>query len=181
MSPPPPTIRPARSEDAMVMARIHVEAWQATYPGLIPDDYLAGLSVGDEAIAWARRLAWPAAAPVLVAELEGRVRGFALAGPARGRPFGFAGELFALYVDIDWQNRGLGRALLDAAFAGLRDAGHDGALAWVLAGNPSRYFYEAMGGRLLGERRERFAGTKLSEIAYGWSDLAAWPAREEER
>jgi GNAT superfamily N-acetyltransferase len=173
-------IRPAHGEDALDLARIHVEAWQATYPGLLPDDYLSALSVSDEAIAWTRRLGQPARDQVLVVELEGRVRGFALAGPARGRPFGIAGEIYALYVDIDWQNRGLGRALLGAALASLRDAGMGGALAWVLGGNPSRYFYEALGGRLLGERQERFAGALLPEVAYGWSDIAAWLARKRE-
>ena len=47
------------------------------------------------------------------------------------------------------------------------------AIIWVLAANPSRFFYEAMGGKRVGEREEKMWGTKLREIAYGWPDLAA--------
>jgi hypothetical protein len=42
----------------------------------------------------------------------------------------------------------------------------------VLAQNPSRFFYEAMGGRRVGERMESLWGLELPEIAYGWPDLA---------
>ena len=41
-------------------------------------------------------------------------------------------------------------------------------LLWVLASNPARQFYEAMGGRVVGVKSERFGDTILKEIAYGW-------------
>ena len=44
----------------------------------------------------------------------------------------------------------------------------------MLAANPSRFFYEAMGGQRAGERQESFAGTELEELAYGWPDLESW-------
>ena len=48
------------------------------------------------------------------------------------------------------------------------------AALWVLSGNPSRYFYEAMGGKPIAERKEAFAGTMLDETAYAWLDLRGW-------
>ena len=48
------------------------------------------------------------------------------------------------------------------------------AMIWVLSGNPARFFYEALGGVAVAERKEAFAGTLLEETAYGWPDLAAW-------
>ena len=53
----------------------------------------------------------------------------------------------------------------------LSGAGLDSAVIWVLAANPSRYFYEAMGGRREGERVERLWGADLKETGYGWPDL----------
>jgi hypothetical protein len=47
------------------------------------------------------------------------------------------------------------------------------AVIWVLAANPSRFFYETMGGKRVGEREEDMWGVKLREIAYGWLDLEA--------
>ena len=68
-----------------------------------------------------------------------------------------------------------------AAFEGLRDLGFGSALVWVLAGNPSRFFYEALGGAVAGRRKENFAGTVLQEIGYGWEDLETWLADERAR
>ena len=66
-------------------------------------------------------------------------------------------------------------------FAALRSAGVSDAYLWVLAGNPSRFFYESMGGTRIAERQESFAGTLLDEIAYGWTDLGAGLTRTGER
>jgi hypothetical protein len=45
----------------------------------------------------------------------------------------------------------------------------------VLADNPARFFYEAMGGRRIRERDERLWGVDLHEAAYGWRDLETIP------
>jgi FR47-like protein len=44
-------------------------------------------------------------------------------------------------------------------------------LIWVLAQNPSRRFYEALGGRQVREKLETRGGIQLIEIAYGWLDV----------
>jgi hypothetical protein len=49
------------------------------------------------------------------------------------------------------------------------------AYLWVLADNPSRFFYQAMGGKQISERDERLWGTTVHEVAYGWPDLSALP------
>ena len=170
-------IRDASAEDALPVARIHVETWRAAYPGLVPDQYLTKLSVPDQAIAWARQISRRGGhSATLVAEIDGRVVGFVVLGPRRNSSFEHGGEIYALYVDVDWQNQGIGRALMVAAFVQLRSMGLDSALLWVLAANPSRFFYEALGGDLLGEREEPFAGATVLEVAYGWSDLGDWLA-----
>jgi hypothetical protein len=43
-------------------------------------------------------------------------------------------------------------------------------LVWVLADNPSRRFYEALGGAPVRTQHIEFGGTLLEEIAYGWRD-----------
>jgi hypothetical protein len=39
-------------------------------------------------------------------------------------------------------------------------------LAWVLARNPSRGFYESMGGEPLGSQESEIGGAKLEGVAY---------------
>jgi hypothetical protein len=44
-------------------------------------------------------------------------------------------------------------------------------LIWVLRDNPSRRFYEAMGGRFVSEQNIEINGQALVDVAYGWNDL----------
>jgi GNAT superfamily N-acetyltransferase len=178
------TIRRASAGDARAIARVHVECWRSAYAGIIPDKVMVDMSVDDKAAFW-RRMVLRAGAreAVLIASVaeSGDSRsdlvGFASSGPADRRaggyvPPGFDGEVQTLYVLPDWQEQGLGRALLCGSFRALRRAGFRSAFVWVLAQNQSRFFYEAMGARRIGERTETLWGVELPEIAYGWPDLA---------
>jgi ribosomal protein S18 acetylase RimI-like enzyme len=171
-------LRPALPRDADAIARVHVEVWQSTYAGLVPADYLARMSVARSSPQWHRAAAQAEKGnDLLVAEIDEEVVGFVSFGPTRNPEMLFTGEIYALYLAVDWQGQGLGRRLLTIALEALLKAGHRGAMVWVLAANPSRFFYEAMGGQRSGERQEAFAGTNLEEQAYGWPDLASWLAQ----
>ena len=74
-------------------------------------------------------------------------------------------------MNLDFQNEGIGETLMGHLFGALFEAGQNSAIIRVLAPNPSRFFYERMGGQRAGERRETNWGTTLQELAYGWSDL----------
>lgn len=49
-------IRPARMADADAIARVHVDSWRTTYPGIVPDDYLATMSYEQRSGVWQRIL-----------------------------------------------------------------------------------------------------------------------------
>ena len=174
------TIRRAVPGDARAIARVHVESWRSAYAGILPDRVMVEMSIDDKAAFW-RRMVLRAGSrqAVLVASLTetggsgSEIVGFASCAAASFAPPGFDGEVQTLYVLPDWQEQGLGRALLHGCFQALRGAGFRSAFVWVLAQNPSRFFYEAMGGRKVGERTEILWGVELPEIAYGWPDLEA--------
>ncbi|MGD1879036.1 MAG: GNAT family N-acetyltransferase [Kiloniellaceae bacterium] len=171
-------LRPALPRDADAIARVHVETWQSAYAGLVPADYLARMSVARSSPQWHRTAAKAEKGnDLLVAEVEEEVIGFVSFGPNRIADLPYSGEVYALYVGIDWQGQGLGRRLLATALEALAKEGHRGAMVWVLAANPARFFYEAMGGERAGDRMETFAGTDLEELAYGWPDLESWLAQ----
>src|SRR5262245_3943742 len=140
---------------------------------------LAHMSDVRQAAWWARAIADPGEARgIFVADDPAMgVVGFGSCGPVRETPDGLdgtetrVGEVYTLYVEPDFQNQGLGRRLLDAMFRQLHADGFDTAVLWMLAQHPNRFFYEGMGGRLVGSQRDRFAGTSVSEIAYAWRDL----------
>ena len=169
-------IQPAATGDARGIARVHVDTWRTTYAGLVPDDYLVGMTLARQSLVWRRCLASQAERETtLVARApDCTVIGFGSCGPSRhGLPVVRA-EVYTLYVAPDWQGRGIGRRLLTEQFRWLVERGYGDAALWVLSANPTRFFYEAMGGRRVAERREAFAGTLLDETAYGWPDLPAW-------
>ena len=166
-------VRAAAQADARAIARIHVETWRSAYAGMLPDRTLIDMTVDGKASAWRHALGRPnPRGAVLVAEATGNGPiGFASAGPNRSAGLPFAGEVETLYVLPDWQNQGVGRALLMGCFEALKSRSFPSALIWVLADNPSRFFYERMGGKRAGERDEALWGAMLHEIAYGWSRL----------
>ena len=174
-------IRIATPNDAAAIGRVHVETWQATYAGLLPDSLLAGMSDLRQAAYWSSLLDNPREARgVFVAdEPSAGVVGFASCGPLRDPPEGLdghekrVGEVYTLYVEPDFQNRGLGRRLLDALFRQLSADGCDSAVLWMLADNPTRFFYEGMGGVVVGHRVDTMAGADVEELAYCWRDLEA--------
>jgi hypothetical protein len=49
--------------------------------------------------------------------------------------------------------------------------GFNSMAVWVLARNPSRRFYEALGATIITEQQIERGGESYTEIAYGWSDL----------
>ena len=44
-------------------------------------------------------------------------------------------------------------------------------LVWVLADNPSRHFYEALGGQYVSAKQIEIGGAMLDEVSYGWRDI----------
>lgn len=167
-------VRKAHSADADAIARIYVESWRDTYAGLVPDHVLLGMSQRRQAADWRAAIVHRRRAQrVVVAEGPTGLLGFGSCGPARGTELPYRGEIYTLYVDPDHRGEGVGRALLGALFGALLRDGIGSALVWVLAENPARFFYEALGGRFIAVRDERLWGTVLSQRAYGWDDLAA--------
>src|SRR5437773_3737253 len=135
-------VRPARAPDAREIARVWVESWQTAYAHVFPAEFLAGLSV-DERAALAERLLAERSETLFVAEVEGRVVGFASGGPSRDDdPEAAPGEVYAVYVEPGAWGRGAGRVLLERLEEALRGSGFDEATLWVLEANPrARRFY----------------------------------------
>ncbi|MDX2143161.1 MAG: GNAT family N-acetyltransferase [Rhodospirillaceae bacterium] len=166
------TIRAAETEDAPAIAKVHVDTWQANYRGIIPQIYLDSLTVQNRTIGWVRLLerAGTDLITLVSEDNDGRVVGFASGGAIRHREPRFQAEISSIYVSPRAQRHGHGRRLFLALSNRLASRGLKGLFVWVLADNTARGFYEALGGRPVGEVVRDFAGTPLREIGYGWDD-----------
>lgn len=167
-----PVVRRATVGDEEGIARVHVDAWRESYAGIVPAEFLASLSYEGRQEMWEQVLSQIAAHQmVFVAQVPGDgIVGFAsgLADPGISPR---VGRLTSLYLLRAWQNQGLGRALFTAVAEGLGDLGAKGLTLEVLAANPSRGFYERMGGRAGQTRMESIGGSDIEEVEYIWDHL----------
>ena len=166
-------VRPARPADALAIGAVHVAAWRSAYAGILPNAYLARLSVTRQAAMYERTILRGAVVRIAVDEAaepgRPRVVGFATAA-RRAHSLG-DGEIETLYVLDDWRERGVGRQLLMTAAQGLAEAGCTSAFVWVLRDNPSRWFYQRMGGREAGTGTVTVAGGAIPQVAYVWNPI----------
>ena len=137
-------ITPLVVADCDELGRVHMRIWRETYAGLMPADYLAGLSETRSAENWRRQLEPPEGvdlgALTLVARRSGRIVGFASAGPSRDTDAPTEWELFAINLVTEVHGTGLADQLL-ALVLGDRDAS-----LWVVEGNAqARAFYTRRG------------------------------------
>ncbi len=167
-------IRRARVEDAAAIARVHVESWRSTYAGMLPEKMLLKLSSARHEARWWRHVLgrFRRRHYVYVADHEtDGVIGFGSAGASRDRELTHRGEIYALYLLDEYHGVGIGKALFLALSARLLEERRPSMVVWVLSSNPSRYFYEALGGRRIATRKGCMGGVEVEETAYGWEDL----------
>lgn len=166
------TIRRATPADAPGIARVHVETWRSTYQGLVPDDYLAGLSIPARQEFWDKliRLQTPREHLYIAENPSGQIVGMISGGRNRGE-LSYDGEVKAIYVLKENQGQAIGRRLFQASLNQLADDGFRSFMVWVLEQNPACGFYAHLGGRVVGNADETIGGKTLKELAFGWDKL----------
>ncbi len=162
--------RPADLDHAPVIAAVHVASWLAAYRGLLDEEFLTGLSVGDRTRQWEQLLADRSSDQVWVVEVDGGVVGFAHAGPCRDAGLDpDTAELYTFYLHPGAWGLGAGRFLHDAVLARLAEAGFASVVLWVLDTNQrARRFYERQGwSQTVGVRTQRFGTSVVTDYRYG--------------
>jgi ribosomal protein S18 acetylase RimI-like enzyme len=140
-------VRPARHDDAPVLADLHLQVWDEAYAGLIDSALLRARRERPRPVRegmWRERLA---ACPTWVAESDGQIVGWVQAGAGRD-PDEPGLELMSLYVISAVYGTGIGRRLMFEAIADRP------AYLWVLEGNERAIrFYERHGFRFDGKAK----------------------------
>jgi ribosomal protein S18 acetylase RimI-like enzyme len=149
------TVRPATVDDADGIGAVHLASWKETYRGLLSPEFFAAREESRFQANWRRMLG--EGLDVVVAEVDGRVVGFAQSGPSRDEPPVRPLELMTIYLLAAQHGSGLGQALLDAA------VGDRPASLWVAEENPRAIaFY----------RRNGFVPDGARQVLASWEDLA---------
>lgn len=136
-------IRKAKVDDAPVISEISVNTWKKAYEGLLPQELLAGRKVDEKRInSWKENIA-NADYIVLVYENE-KVCGYLWGGKKRDDivvPY----EIYAIYVNPEYQRAGIGQALINEY---KKQINNQPFYLYMLKGNASASaFYKKMGGK----------------------------------
>lgn len=136
-------IRRATPADAQAIAGVQARAWRHAYADIVEPDRMPVPE--QQALRFAELI--EGGGEVHVFDQDGRVVAFAVLE---------GNELRAIYVDPPAQGAGVGSALLEAAVAALRAAGHAEAFLWTFEANGlARAFYERHGWELVPGRQGR--------------------------
>jgi len=152
-----------------------VATWKTTYRGMIPDALLDNLSVEEREPRWLELLSTAGEMMLVACDEDGTVVGFVAGGAERSGQLGCDGEVHAIYLLERVQRQGVGTLLVSRLVQELRARGFTSMALWVLAENPFRKFYDALGGKVIAEREHERGGQMIREVAYAWSDLGEFP------
>jgi ribosomal protein S18 acetylase RimI-like enzyme len=172
------TIRRADLSDAPAIAALQQDTWRETYPGLLPASILNNLELPRLFRTWRAELLRQNDDfdhGVYIAETaEGKSVGYATCGAAssRGQAMFGQGEIHQIYVKSSFQGKGVGRSLVTACARWMLTRGLFSGGLWVVRGNANaRGFYRALGGVVVGERRDPMQGWLIPVVAYRWGNL----------
>ncbi len=157
-------IRKVNQNDSLgEITSIYEESWKYAYKGIIPQDYLDGLS-GKQ---WTFAADNPDRASLIMLDGE-KIIGTASFGKSRLSDMPGWGEIISIYFLPEYMGKGYGNQLLQAAVSGLADCGYKDIFLWVLEENLRAIrFYEKNGFRFSGRYLDdNIGGKPLREKQY---------------
>jgi GNAT superfamily N-acetyltransferase len=172
-----PLIRSWSAADIPDIARILAAGWHQAYGGFMPEIVLARRTDPShrtrEIGAWLTSDFNPETEVLLVAEQAGRVQGFIAVRLGDKEGLGTAGSVPLLYIDLEAQRQGLGRALLRAGIDWLKARSPGAVAISAFADNPYRGFYDAIGGVAAKTVTVRIDDHPFEVVQYYWPSCEA--------
>jgi len=157
-------IRIASFKDALSIAEVHVQGWKETYTGMIKQEILDELTVLDKEQLW-KEISRSPDHKLFVYTENGILKGF-LDGYLN--PENNMAQILAFYLLAEVQKQGIGRELFQKFYQCALNQGYAFIRLDVFNKNPSRFFYEKMGAKLIGETELPEFGFEITELLYQW-------------
>ena len=164
-------IRRATEDDLFGIAHVHVETWQSTYAGIIPDHYLQSLTIENRLRNWKRHLKTLHTCTFIAENATGDIIGFAIGGPEQTRDSHYQAEIYAIYILNAYQRQGIGKQLIKPLAEIFNKKKYENIIIWALKENANRLFYESLGGQIVATKNISICGKELLEVGYGWSSI----------
>ena len=146
-------IRKKERKDCADVAHVVTVAWNETYKGIVPDDFLDGLYLNEEQRAINSYNKFDENNNhQYVLEVDGKVIGFVNVGSTDEKEYDNCGELHAIYIINGYKGNGYGKKLINIGIEELKKMGYNKMIIGCLEGNPSNEFYKHIGGKFIKKR-----------------------------
>ena len=151
------------TDDFDAIGEIYARSWKTAYQGIIPQDYLDGLT-GSR---WAKVLGDSEYDAYVISE-DGKYIGTSSVCAARDEKMAGWGEIVSIYLLPEYFGRGYSEPLLRCAVNALLGEGYANIYLWTLKENiRAQKFYEKYGFHKNGDTLSiEIAGKELTEIRY---------------
>ena len=167
--------RQATIDDIPRVAKVHVESWQRSFAGIVPQDYLVKLPVEEQV--WNReetfrkRFTADLYTMLIVEDPAVGIIGFADFGRPILSGVDFEAQIYSFYFLPEYQRMGFGRELFERCIGEIKNSGFSSLCLDSLEASPYREFYSKMGGRIVGGDSHKIGDLDFATVVYGWSDL----------
>ena len=158
-------IRKKERKDCAAVAHVVTVAWNETYKGIVPDEFLNNLYINeDERAKNSYNNFNEKENHQYVLEVDNKVVGFVNVGSSDEKDYENCGEIHAVYIINGYKGHGYGKKLIDAGIQELKSMNFDKMVIGCLDGNPSNEFYKHLGGKFIKTRI--FEKLQLPENVY---------------
>ena len=158
-------IRKKERKDCADVAHVVTVAWNETYKGIVPDDFLEGLYLNEEQRTINSYNKFDENDNhQYVLEVYGKVIGFVNVGSTDEKEYDNCGELHAIYIINGYKGNGFGKKLINIGIEELKKMGYNKMIIGCLEGNPSNEFYKHIGGKFI--KKRVFEKLNLPENVY---------------
>ncbi len=160
-------IRTVEEKDIREVVKLQIAGWQTAYRGIIDDEFLDNMDLDKMT---ERRKNDYKNSEFIVAELDGEIVSFSryiYGDKVESEISDINSEIIALYVKPDLKRCGIGKQVIKYIFNDLKSRNSNNVILWCLKDNiPSRRFYEAMGGTIVGEHDITFGEKVYKEVGF---------------
>jgi 3-deoxy-manno-octulosonate cytidylyltransferase (CMP-KDO synthetase) len=164
-------IRPATQADVSEIAKVHVEAWQRSFKGIAPEDYLNSMSIAKRVQVFGDRLKNPSYKLLVADDRERGVIGFIDFGTPDFENYGYDARVYSFYLLPEFQRRGVGKKLFERCFDEMTEDGYRSMCLDTLEMSPYRKFYDKHGGRVVAQDSHKLGDREFPTLIYGWETL----------
>jgi ribosomal protein S18 acetylase RimI-like enzyme len=149
-------IRPVKEKDIESISKLHVDVWNETYRGILPDEEIDQRTYSSSKKRWEQALSSPDPCTFsLLAEFDSEIAGFCVASSKPRDDIGYDSELRAINILKKFHRKGIGKFLFMESLNRLQSMGCKNMYLWVAEKNVNAIdFYKKLGCVILNNSKE---------------------------